>query len=122
MGNDKAALNHSRMRMGLSALNAQRHSYNFIPSGICHKCNAKSEDTVHYFLVCPSYTAQRTQLLQDLLLAMPEIFVPLVNYSTSKALTEELISILMFGTNNEPKDKIVFTFVQNYIQQSKRFD
>ena len=122
MGNDKAALNHSRIRMGLSALNAQRHSYNFIPSGICHKCNAKSEDTVHYFLVCPSYTAQRTQLLQDLLLAMPEIFGPLVNFSTSKASTDALMNFLMFGTNNEPTDKIVFTFVQNYIRDGKRFD
>ena len=53
----------SRIRMGLSALNEQRHSYNFIDSPICSSCDTDQVETPsHYFLHCDAYRVARTAL------------------------------------------------------------
>ena len=51
------------MRMGLSALNAQRRRYNLIPFRHCLLCQAKQEDPKHFFLHCPYLSEQRKILL-----------------------------------------------------------
>ena len=45
----KSSVHHGRMRMGLSALNAQRKQYNFINYNNCPLCGNKPEDTIHFF-------------------------------------------------------------------------
>ena len=51
----------SRIRMGLSALNEQRYSYNFIESPLCLSCNTvQVEDSSHFFLYCDAYRVART--------------------------------------------------------------
>ena len=65
-GDSNGAINHSRIRMGLSGLNAQRKKVNFIPNGNCHYCGSRSETPVHYFMECPAFAAQRIGLLHNL--------------------------------------------------------
>ena len=62
----KAAVNHTRMRLGLSALNSQRYKYNIVPSPSCERCGASKEDPYHIFFVCPAYAVPRQTLTQDL--------------------------------------------------------
>ena len=62
----KAAVTHTRMRLGLSALNSQRYKYNMVPSPSCERCGAPKEDPYHIFFVCPSYAVPRQTLTQDL--------------------------------------------------------
>ena len=52
---NKAAVNHTRIRLGLSGLASQRHDYNHIDDPKCQTCHARCEDPAHYFLLCPSY-------------------------------------------------------------------
>ncbi len=54
---------HSHMRMGLSPLNAHRHSYNFINNNVCLLCSTRIENTFHYFLKCPTLANQRVTLM-----------------------------------------------------------
>lgn len=51
-GRGPGHINHSRIRMGLSALNNQRHSYNFIAYLHCTICNTEKEDEYHLFIHC----------------------------------------------------------------------
>ena len=117
----KGATNLSRIRMGLSALNAQRKKYHFIPDGKCESCNAKSENSNHYFLSCPTYAVQRQQLLQDLNRDVPTIMRPLNNFETNKKSANELVKVLIFGVNKVETDKTIFTFVQIFIENTERF-
>jgi hypothetical protein len=61
----RAAINHTRLRLGLSALSAQRFDYNHIDNPKCLLCNAPSEDLVHYFLLCPAHATHRDTFLRE---------------------------------------------------------
>jgi hypothetical protein len=60
---NSAAINQTRIRLGLSGLASQRHDYNHIDDPRCVKCNARSEDPQHYFLICPHYARHRDDFL-----------------------------------------------------------
>ena len=62
----RAAVNHTRLRLGLSGLNGQRFLYNFITHAICPKCGYENESAEHYLLFCNSYAAQREALFTSL--------------------------------------------------------
>ena len=62
----RAAINHTRLRLGLSGLNGHRSLYNFITFSSCPKCDYELEDVEHYLLFCPRYTAHRETLLNTL--------------------------------------------------------
>ena len=72
----------SRLRMGLSGLNAHRKHYHFIDHSSCPNCHYKIEDTVHYLLRCPSYAAQRAEMLADLTQFIPDL--PVLAHSNSR--------------------------------------
>ena len=59
-GTGKGAINQSRIRMGLSALNAHRKKYNFILFNDCPLCGNKPENENHYFFKCVELTVPRT--------------------------------------------------------------
>jgi hypothetical protein len=64
---NKSAINHTRIRLGLSGLGSQRHDYNHIDNPRCLKCNAPMEDPLHFFLICPhfaSYVPYVTSFIQ----------------------------------------------------------
>ena len=84
------------MRMGLSALNQQRHKYNFIHHASCNSCNHGNEDPVQYFLECPTYQLARTNMLRSVDPIITYIFQDINNlvYRRSK---ERLIQIMLNG-------------------------
>ena len=90
--------------MGLSALNAHRKKYTFIPNGICSLCNSKSEDVKHFFLQCPAYAAQRQRLLHDMSSLLPDKMQPLLPNPSSR-FCKDLIEIILYGTKIYEKDK-----------------
>jgi hypothetical protein len=61
----KAAIDLTRIRLGLSGLSAQRHDYNHIDDPKCLTCGSTTEDPQHYFLTCPTYSTARPSLLQN---------------------------------------------------------
>ena len=63
---DKAAVEHSRLRLGLSALNHQRFKYNLTPDPICNQCGSTNEDVAHFFFDCITYAPHRQLLFMDL--------------------------------------------------------
>jgi hypothetical protein len=44
------AVNHTRMRLGLSGLKDQRRSYNHVDNSTCDLCGVRKEDVMHYLL------------------------------------------------------------------------
>ena len=46
-----SAVQHSRMRMGLSALNSQRKAYSFISEDLCPNCHEKKRNCHPFFLM-----------------------------------------------------------------------
>ena len=56
---------HTRIRLGLSALNQQRFTYNLIETKFCDNCRDKDESPKHYFLECPQYEIFRITLLRQ---------------------------------------------------------
>jgi hypothetical protein len=61
--NNRAAINQTRMRLGLSALSSQRCDYNHIDNPKCNFCSAKVEDPCHYFMTCPNFSVHRPELM-----------------------------------------------------------
>ena len=117
----KAAINHTRMRLGLSALSSQRHDYRHIPKPTCPTCGAKSEDPTHYFLLCPTFARNRPTLLQETcnILFYYNIQVDF----TLRAFRKFYITTLLQGSPVLTMDdnRKIFTLVQTFIQQSQRF-
>ena len=116
------AVNHSRIRMGLSGLNAQRRKYNFIDSSKCNYCNSKTEHAKHFLLFCPSFAALRHDMLYEMEAKVPQTVQPYIpNYQNSNNLATQFCNLLIFGTTNINIDKHIFEIVQNFIATTNRF-
>ena len=115
------AVNHSRMRMGLSALNAHRRKYNFIERGNCEMCNHCSETTDHFFLTCPAYAAQRQQMFGGLGRDTPQAAQEYLDFQQNKKHAKPLVHLLLHGTGSTGTDANIFKHVQQYIADTKRF-
>ena len=118
----KGALNHARLRMGLSALNAHRKKYNFISFNDCPKCGQKPENEVHYLLKCPDLVAHRAVLMgtiSPLLERRVEISLPPITHAEQT----KLVSILLYGSPDlsVEDNKVLFESVRAFIEQSNRF-
>ena len=118
-GDGNGAINLSRIRMGLSGLNAQRKKYRFIQDGSCPTCGFRSETPLHYFLVCQSYAAQREQLIQDL----ADIVQPLTlhNFSVNTKEANNLLHVILYGSGDEINIKCIYRAIHRYIIDTKRF-
>ncbi len=58
-------INDSRIRMGLSTSNSQRHSCNFIAYRHCTTYNAEKEDECHFFMHCDTYIDIRHTMINE---------------------------------------------------------
>ena len=112
-------INLSRIRMGLSGLNAHRFRYNFIPTRRCPTCDHPNEDTTHYLIFCPTYAAQRTAMFASLVGVRPETQNLTRNLNNANAM--KIIEMLVNGTKNEKEDVIIFDIASKYIENTKRF-
>ena len=116
-GTSKSCVQISRMRMGLSGLNAHRKSYHFIEYSTCDKCNARQEDSKHFLLECPAYAAHRMEMIGLLTDLVPDKTLSLRSVSTRK----KLCKTLLFGTNVPEKDYKIFDVVADFINKTQRF-
>mgnify|MGYP001545131586 FL=1 len=105
--------------MGLSGLNAYRRQYHFIDFSTCPKCQFKIEDPLHFILDCPSYAAQRAEMLEHLSSMFPNIILD--SHSRLRKIRKQVLDILLFGTSVEENDKKIFNYVSLYIKETKRF-
>ena len=104
---------HTRLRVGLSHLNAHMFQIQLTPSPAC-PCGYIQEDTAHYILRCPLYTYHRSQLF----IKMRRIIPDFDNLSSKCKL-----STLLFGINLTIKQGIRVAYhLQSYIGLTHRFN
>jgi hypothetical protein len=119
--NSKAAINQSRIRMGLSALSSQRCDYHHIDNPKCLTCNARTEDPAHYFLLCPTYDIARPKFLEGIcnILRNSDIKIDF----TKKHFNVFIIRTILNGSTilSDIDNKEVMKLTQQYIYESKRF-
>ena len=120
-GRPPAQIHHARIRMGLSALNQQRHKYNYIPDPACTSCGHRQEDPIHYFFECPTYQGARQILFRTVGTMSSDIF-PDINHLTNKRAKTHFIKILLNGDSrlSLENNQKVFDYVQAYIEDSGR--
>ena len=123
MFHGRSAVHHTRIRLGLSALNSQRFQFGFIDNALCLKCNSESETVQHFFFHCEAYAAQREVLFNgiDRIIGRDHYFINRTNLS--KLQTLKCVHFLLNGDNTLPfHDNVaVFRLVHIYINDSKRF-
>ena len=119
--NGAKAINHTRLRLGLSGLKAHRHAYNHIPHPNCDLCGARREDAMHFLLQCPVYTVPRLTLMNDTLnlYRLKHIVFDL----TRTIVKKELVNYLLHGDKrlSDLENVSLFNIVQCFISASKRF-
>jgi hypothetical protein len=119
--NNNAAINQSRMRMGLSALSSQRFNYNHINSPRCLTCDARIEDPAHFFLTCTTYDAPRPTLLDGTceILARANIEIDF----TKKHFRVFIIKAMLSGSTilSENENKEIMELARTFIHESHRF-
>jgi hypothetical protein len=105
LGKRRSAVNHTRLRIGCSALKKDLHRIDLVESPTC-ACSLEDEDPYHFLFVCPIYAAHRDLMLETI----HPIVYPNLN-------------VVLHGDPNLPfrANKIIFTAVQGYIDQTKRF-
>ena len=101
----------SRLRMGLSGLNAHRFNYNFIQSPLCDHCQLGNETTTHYFFWCPVYGVPRAVLMDELRLNL--------NINTNNQ--SLLLQTILNGTGNAQDDKNLIKYLGEYFLATNRF-
>ena len=119
--NGVRAVNHTRMRLGLSGLKSQRQDYNHVPLSTCDFCGARKEDALHFFLKCRVFAPMRTVLLGNItrLYQTKNILRDLSRTIVQK----ELVTCLLCGDPrlSDLENIEMFKMVQVYIAESKRF-
>jgi hypothetical protein len=119
--NNNAAINQTRMRLGLSALSFQRYEYKHIDDPKCRTCNAGIEDPVHYFMTCPTYVLPRPALMINAcaILFTYDIKVDFRLKRFRKFLVKTLLggSDVLIATDNHK----MMELCQDFIRESKRF-
>lgn len=110
----KAPVHHCRLRLGLSALNFHRFTYNLIQHKSCPNCTANCENTNHFLFHCPTYAALRVTLMEDLRTLLPPNIVHNLTH---------LENVLLFGSGELPLTTMlsVFNCLYTYISASGRF-
>ena len=119
-----ASVHHSRMRMGLSALNSHRKKFNFIEHNKCPLCACKPEDPTHFFLKCPYLAIHRTGLL-GVVSALTHQKIPGLNVvPITKRDYKILNDIVLYGSLDLSYEENVklFKAVHEFICDSKRFN
>lgn len=124
----RAAVQHARIRMGLSCLNYHRKNYRlklgtFIDDDRCPNCHNSPEDPLHFFIPCPYFATQRDILLRDIsdifLLHFPHLNIR----SSTRHIQTEIVTIFLFGSDHFTFEEnfTLFRAINDFIFQTKRF-
>ena len=97
---------HSRLRVGCSKLNYDLCFNLKVKDNSYCPCGDPSENAYHYFFECPLYLDLRNELFDNLMLISPIT-----------------LNTILFGNSelNLDTNKQIFTLVQKFIEDSKRF-
>ena len=82
---DNGASNHSRIKMDLSALNAQGKRYNFITDSKCNFCNHKTENAKHVLLFRSDFAVHRQVMMDEMERLGPQTRQLYLNYKKKVA-------------------------------------
>ena len=107
-------INHTRLRIGLTTLNAHLFSIQdqTVPRPSC-RCGYPHENTMHYILYCPLYNEQRSQMLNAI-----QTIIPNVNELPTKI----KFNCILFGNDATSKEGILIAHhLQTFIQSTRRF-
>jgi hypothetical protein len=119
--NSPEAINHTRMRLGLSGLSAHRYEYKHIDDPKCLICNARTESPLHYFILCPAYQDPRQIFLREVcdVLIRNNLEVDFLNIH----FRNYLVDICLKGDPNLdfPSNQEIFAITQKFIKDSHRF-
>ena len=108
LGERWPAIQHARLRIGCSKLNAHLcDNLHVIESSQC-VCGYPVEDPYHFFFICPCFNAQRETFLNTL-------------GTVSNNIT---IQTLFYGDSNNTihNNEVMFEAVHKYIVETRRFD
>ena len=112
-GNKTSNCLHTRLRTGMSHLNAHMYKIQKSDTPAC-SCGYPQENTAHYALTCPKYTSNRKVLFENLSNAL--------QYDFSQKSRPIQLQILLHGTNLSGGDgRAVARHFQNYLQNTLRF-
>ena len=122
-GTTRGRVNHTRIRLGLSGLNSHRYNYNFITDRSCPMCSFRVEDPCHYFFDCPRYDFDRIKLLTQI----SNIVSPGVHHSMllTNSISDRryFLNCILLGFDDLTygENVLIFDFVHEYINSTKRF-
>lgn len=108
----KAPVYHCRLRLGLSALNFHRFTYNFVDDKSCLNCDADCENIRHYLYNCPAYADPRAALLRELSNYLP------VNIINDQVILEKT---LLYGSSDFETSLSIFACLHTYLNATGRF-
>ena len=119
-GHSRGHIQLTRLRLGLSGLNAHRKSYHFINFSSCPTCNNRNENTSHFLLSCPTYAAPRAVMIAAVSGLVPDASRWYRNLT--RANSNSLTNLLIRGTLTIPAiDNHIFKYVADYITCTRRF-
>ena len=118
LGKEPAQTHHSRIRLGISHLNAQLFLYIKAVNPDCPHCSGIPESIDHFFLNCPHYTQQRDLMLQRLTALQNTHDIEITNLPP-----KQKIQIFLQGGSKFKFiiNSAIFTEIQNFIEATKRF-
>ena len=106
----------ARLRMGLSALNHHRYTYNFISSPTCILCNTGAENTHHFLFTCPAHTQARNILYGRLHNELD------LDINIGTAGKEVLLHTILYGRGIHPRNyQLLHEIVYQYLHNTTRF-
>ena len=119
IGERSLSIFHTRLRLGLSGLNAHLYAHGLSQNSTC-ECGCHLENTSHYFFSCPLFAAHRPGLL----LALTQSIQQIDNMLDIRMLnTSSNLELLLKGSVYLSYDNNValFNAVQTYILKTRRF-
>ncbi|CAG2205733.1 unnamed protein product [Mytilus edulis] len=112
---------HTRLRLGLSALNDHLYKYNLTLNRFCDFCPGNCiENTEHYLIHCARYTNYRITLL----LGIKNLLCPDINIAMLRDLCPNYLSKILIEGSDDLSDDTnleMFECVFRFIKSSNRF-
>ena len=99
-----------RLRLGLSALNYHRFTYNLTSNPFCPHCGNLNETTMHFLFHCHSYDNARQTL-----------FNSLADLGIDTTDPTALLQVILHGTDYLNVAETLLTHIYNYLSTTNRF-
>ena len=101
----------TRLRLGLSGLNAHRFKYNLHTTPICQLCYLAPEDNKHFFFSCPAHRLPRQHFIN---LLHSELDLDTSNQ-------QKTLNNILYGTSNHNQYTSLLNIIYQYIEFTGRF-